>query len=629
MKSLGFMRGGRRLGGTNHASRWVMYFRNLILIGLIWFAYHSAFRSIGQGWTNLDLTKVDEHHHEHIHDTPLSSMRLTGLSSGPAKELIDVIKEVTRLANGGTEPAPMTEKERKEWNLANPCRSRLGLKSMYARRKYAADVDDNLSWDIVLQEYANLHRTCRQRVGNVKEYFLSRNSSIAGCKFALADYSEAGGLGNKILAVTNTVLYSVLTQRIVLVPAATLVPALMCEPFPGSSWVLEAGDGADSSFPVPPWNAANIGEWAYHEAVYHELDNAKPSMGTNSRSTPPSTVYSSAMKSYQYQPDSRFFCDTEQESFTGVTWLYFTGCLYIIPRFFALPSLRPTLEALFPDRLILTHLVRTIMLPEDIVWERTLESFKSHLEKADRRIGVQIRYRRNFDEYQLMNKIINDRVMKCALDNGVLPSALLDGNATDTELSDDGKVVKLFIASLFTGFSNMLSETYLQHPKSTGEDVRVVQLSSETTQKYGLEIDRQSLVEIMMLSFSDDIFVTPLSTFGGLAQAYGVLVPWIIDYRYGNQFGPCGRGQTVDLCYQEAHFSYSCQYDIDVNGKVISEVVPYIRNCLAVDSQPNIPTGFQLITTTPRKSGKRRSQTANPVSQASIVFMEVHCTAVG
>src|SRR5438045_2438246 len=138
-----------------------------------------------------------------------------------------------------------------------------------------------------------------------------------------------------------------------------------------------------------------------------------------------------------------------------------------------------------------------------------------------------------------------------------------------------------------------LSETYLRYTTSDG--VQVVQVSHEFKQKFGDEIYQNALAEIITLSLSDYLFAAPLSTFSGVAQAYGGLVSWFIDFR-GNfsGSGPCTRAQTVDVCFQlPRDYNIKCSFDPQRHDKPISEVFPEIQPCLDVDIK-----GLQLITKT-------------------------------
>ncbi|KAL2622139.1 hypothetical protein R1flu_002344 [Riccia fluitans] len=525
------------------------------------------------------------------------------LARRPAvEELISKLRDASQSASGGEYSLiDLPGLERERWIRDNPCKCRTELKTMYKRRRWTTDMeeDDGL-WDAVLEEYSKLHRICLRRIGrpNLRRFFENKKT-IKGCKFAIADYSTGGGLGNKILTITNTILYAIVTQRVVLVPTSTLLPELMCEPFVGSSWLLDSNE-----FPIPPWNSTIQFRpiWKYHHEVYEELDRTLGASAENFKKYPPvSTIYASTMEESQYQPDSRFFCDVEQENFKTVPWLYFTGCLYSIPKLFAIPGFRVTLEELFPSRRVLTRVLRSVMLPNDFVWDRIVAADAKHLKNADRRVGLQIRYRENTVEFNEKNSLVNQRILKCGSENNFLP-ALADRNATlqsheEERAADPSKFeLKVFVASLFSGFVDFANESYVSHPKMNGEEVTLVQLSHERTQLYGLDVDRQLLVEVFMLSFSDNLVVTPRSTFGGLAQAYGNLVPWFVEFRNDEpgaiERAPCQRAQTVDVCYQEADQVYSCPYDPSVDQKRIYDVVPYIQKCLGIDALD----GLQLIT---------------------------------
>lgn len=48
------------------------------------------------------------------------------------------------------------------------------------------------------------------------------------------------GLGNRLLAVVSVFLYSLLTNRTLLMPADGLMPSFLCEPFASTSWLMPA-----------------------------------------------------------------------------------------------------------------------------------------------------------------------------------------------------------------------------------------------------------------------------------------------------------------------------------------------------------------------------------------------------
>lgn len=255
---------------------------------------------------------------------------------------------------------------------------------------------------------------------------------------------------------------------------------------------------------------------------------------------------------------------------TSVPWLYFTSCIVFMPKLFTIPAFRPVLEDLFPDRMATTHMIRSVMHPADRVWTRVRDVEAKYLRHAGRRLGVQIRYRDLDPQFQALHTVVNNRVLQCATkQNMILP----DHNTT------------IFVTSLFPDLRDFLSKLY---PTS-----QIFQLSQGMVQKFGLEEDVQAFSEVMCLSFSDDLFVTPLSTFGSMAQAYGALRPYFLEFRNSTLLPPCERGASVDPCHQDAQMAYVCPLDRDVDGKVITELVGAIRACPVIDT----PRGVQLVTT--------------------------------
>ncbi|BBN16562.1 xyloglucan fucosyltransferase [Marchantia polymorpha subsp. ruderalis] len=512
-------------------------------------------------------------------------------------KLVSAIKEATRVAAGGKEPS-FSDDERDAWHAENPCRSRRELLPKYARRKHVQDVARNRQWDVVLREYSKLHRTCLRTSGNLTHYFMTKSTSN-GCKFLIADVMGGSGLGNKILVVLSNILYAILTQRVVLVPTDTLLPFVFCEPFEGSSWRVD-----NDSIPFPP--LSHPSHWQPPQEFYDEFDRSmRDSAGQAATGSRP---YASAVTSLglrkpwilddQWHPRDRFFCNQEQERYRDIPWLYMTGCLYTLPNLFAVGSFRPTLEALFPDRMALTHLLRTVMLPGDTVWDRSIRIDDAYLAHADRRVGIQVRYKDGTPHYRKMNELYNARITECARANGILPDVdvSVDERTDDSHVAQAARpkrsVVAVFIACLYTGLHDHLTRLYLRHPSAGGESVALVQVTHEDRQEFGVEVDRQALAEVMCLSFSDDLFVTPISTYGGVAQAYGALNPWFLEIR-PNVDKPCTRGVSVDICYQGGLEKYVCPYDAKVNGQPISHVVPYLKRCIPEDYARG---GVQLIT---------------------------------
>ncbi|KAG0604240.1 hypothetical protein M758_10G155900 [Ceratodon purpureus] len=487
----------------------------------------------------------------------------------PVRKLIGALRREVLKVKRNTGIYPDTDFDLKKWKEENPCISRTELPSYYSRLSSSPNrkdlgISESRQWETVLFEYARLHRACIRAAGNITEYFYSRNTTT-GCKFFIAEAKN--GLGNKLFIMAPSVLYAILTQRVILIPESTGVPDLMCEPFPGSSWRLSIDI---QNRDVPIWNQT--------KEFMDNVDRAK----REHESTLP--IYASRVDD-DWLPVARFFCDVEQSYFRQVPWLTVHGCLYFLPKLFAIPSHQITLEALFPDPSVaITHILRTTFLPRDETWDKVKGAEylfnSSHLTRVQ--VGIQARY---FNSSEAKHKVINANVEGCLVENNLLEQAVpverssLVGHHETT----------IFIASLTSDLQEHLQGFYERNPESQYTKISFQQLSSEKEQRSGIEVYQQVLVEILWLSFSHTLLVSPASTFGGLGQAYGALTSWFIEMR-DDVMVPCQRGQTSDGCFQTPHHSYSCPYETVRNGKPIFDFVPYIKSCREIDAG-----GLQLI----------------------------------
>jgi len=225
------------------------------------------------------------------------------------------------------------------------------------------------------------------------------------------------------------------------------------------------------------------------------------------------------------------------------------------------------------------------MHPTDSVWTRVKSVDRMYLEHADRRAGVQIRYRDVIPQFQKIHDRVNAKVLECGWSHGILP---LVSNAT----AKSSLARTVFVTSLFPDLRDLLSDLYHRNPPPSGDVVGVYQLSHGEVQRFGLEEDVQALSEVMCLSFSDDLVVTPISTFGEMAQAYGALKPYYLEYREDSSLPPCERSFSTEPCHQDPAANYTCPHDASLDGKVITDVVSAIRACPVIDT----PRGMQLVT---------------------------------
>lgn len=341
--------------------------------------------------------------------------------------------------------------------------------------------------------------------------------------------------------------------------------------------------------------------WSSLEEFYNRVDNPEMKAGVLIK-----PIYASSnTEDWDAQPEPRFFCDTEQAHYTQVQWINFRNNLYFVPKLFGVPGFRPVLEDLFPDRKVLTHVMRSVMLPCDPVWGRVRQVHDAHFRSADRRVGIQVRYFHGQPDFDLLHASTEDHIEECLVTHGLLPD--LNSNKTFTSPQTEAnsslaplKVTTIFVTSLYQSLKTRLTKKYIRSSLETGDAIGVIQLTHENKQDFGVEIDRQALTEILCLSLSDHLILTPQSTFGALAQGYGALVPLFIDLRI-EAVSPCVRAQTAETCYQiPASKNYTCPHDVNLNGKLFSDVVPYISDCHLVED-PFVKVngaglGMQLIT---------------------------------
>jgi xyloglucan fucosyltransferase len=521
-----------------------------------------------------------------------------------AEKLLMKLRETIRLAAHSADEYNISAAESKAWHEKNPCDSRQELPAMYAARKRVEDIAPNPLWAQIFHEYSNLHRVCLKRVTDLTDTFYNKaNVTIPGCKFAIADGQF--GLGNKLLVTVSSLLYAILTQRVLLMHHYMTLKSVLCEPFVGSSWIIP-----DDNFPLPlewdrkTWTDPHVFVQKVKDSLNENGHTASLSdefVAESAEKKPPlldSVIVTGIWSGMPWMPQKWFYCKTEQKYLSEIPWLYLSGCIYTIPELFDSPAFGTTLQSLFPDGVVATRLLRSALLPSTSVWGRFKHLNHLYFQNADRRVGIQLRL---FDGTQdSVHQKINDRVMSCVLNNKILP----DVNWTDNDFTStrtgasaavrteaSAPVTVVYIASLYTELKNHMSELYLKQPTVTGEAVSLVQITNRQWQASGEEEDRQALVEILLLSVSDMVLVTPVSTFGGMAHVYGGLVPWFIRSFDDDWAAPCEQGQTTDTCEQTGSLGYQCPND----PSIPLPSTGVLAKCLKIDLGKRIDSGFQIL----------------------------------
>ncbi|BBN08245.1 xyloglucan fucosyltransferase [Marchantia polymorpha subsp. ruderalis] len=484
-------------------------------------------------------------------DYPLKNLDLA--LDPEVHQLLDMLKNASREAPPSK---GYTRLDRALWDSENSCKSRVELPERYERRKHVENIEAPMGFKILMEQYEKLHRNCIRGSGNLTSLFFRHQSGDDddgnGCKFLVA---EAGnGLGNRVLWMVSTLLYAVLAGRVILIDPRSLIPSLMCEPFSGSSWV------APSEFPFADLRPDL---WVSPDEFVAGIDAAAAKNGSNI--TLPS--FKAVRGDDSWGPTSRFYCPMEQHLYSRVKWVTLGGCLYFLPELFAIPTFKLALEATFKNRVPLTHLLRSAMLPRDSVWNKVKDVLDGPFTQADELIGVHVRYRGGYVQYQNLNAHVNHKVHQCLLAGGLLRPG-------HHPLTFTNSSTLIFISSLYPGLHDELVKLY---PRGNEDRVNILQLSSEGEQYSGLQIDEGALVEILSLSLCDAVLISPMSTYSTLAHAYGGMTPWIINFQ--DDQGPCTRAQALDGCYQGAGVFYVCPLDPAVDKQPIMKLVPSLKPC--------------------------------------------------
>ncbi|PAN04998.1 hypothetical protein PAHAL_1G108100 [Panicum hallii] len=391
-----------------------------------------------------------------------------------------------------------------------------------------------------------------------------------GCRYLV--YISYRGLGNRILAITSSFLYAVLTERVLLVDGGKDAADLFCEPFPGTTWLL----------PLPGWFSSSplrrlqgyLGGSKESLGNMLQSDAVTVSAGGNvswSAPRPPPYLYLHLSGGYGFH-DKLFFCGAHQRLLGEVPWLFMWTDNYVVPGLFLTPPFTGELEAMFPEKdAVFYHLGRYLFHPTNAVWHAVTRYYRSNLASAAQRVGVQIRV---FQKKQ-PPQVVLEQVLSCVRGEKLLPETTA-ANGTSSHA--------VLVTSLSSWYYERIRDEF-------GGRVAggVHQPSHEGRQRWGdAAHDMRALSEIYLLSMCDVLVTSGYSTFGYVAQGLAGLRPWVMarapmwadDWREGldPQEPPCRRAASVEPCFHSPS-AYDCAAGRDVD---LDKVTPYIRRCVDV-----------------------------------------------
>ncbi|XP_042496252.1 galactoside 2-alpha-L-fucosyltransferase-like isoform X2 [Macadamia integrifolia] len=414
-----------------------------------------------------------------------------------------------------------------------------------------------------LRKYEALHKRCGPYTAPFDKALeqLKSGHKIENEECNYLVWVSFSGLGNRILSLASAFLYALLTNRVLLVDRGTDMVDLFCEPFPDTSWLLPV------DFPVNMFDS--FGQNSPH--CYGNM--LKNNMITNSTESLPPFLYLHLVHDYG-DHDKLFFCDQDQTLLHKVPWLFMKTDNYFVPSLFLVPSFEQELRNLFPEKeTVFHHLGRYLFHPSNPVWGLITRYYHAYLEKADERIGIQIRV---FDIGTGPFQHVLDQILACSLKENVLPDANVRESIVQPSGNKRSKAV--LITSLNAGYFEKIRNMYWEYPSVTGEVIAVYQPSSEGYQQTEKKMhNRKAWAEMYLLSLTDVLVTSSWSTFGYVAQGLGGLKPWIL-YKPENRTAPdppCRRAMSMEPCFHAPPF-YDCKAKTGVDTGAL---VPHVTHC--------------------------------------------------
>ncbi|XP_058734359.1 galactoside 2-alpha-L-fucosyltransferase-like [Vicia villosa] len=414
-----------------------------------------------------------------------------------------------------------------------------------------------------LRKYEEIHRKCGP---NSKAYHKSMKKILDSkriksghvmCKYLI--WTPANGLGNQMISMAATFLYSLLTDRVMLVRFGKDKQGLFCEPFLNSTWLLPENS--------PFWSVNHVE--TYESLIEKEKANS------NSKLDFPSALFLNLQ--YQENYHEKFFhCDDKQALLIKAPLLILQSDQYYVPSLFMTPLFNKELEKMFVKKdTVFHHLGRYLFHPSNSAWRLITNFYHEHLAKADEKIGLQIRvFRPNTTPQQaIMNLVLN-----CTLENKLLPKVLYTNNSASSSGINKMITKAVLVTSLYPEYGENLKMMYMNKSTVTGEIIEVYQPSGEEEQKFNDNThNMKALVDMYLLSLSDVLVTTSLSTFGYVAQGFGNLKPWLLYRIVSNEthYPACEREFSMEPCYHypPKHFC---------SGKPIHDFASsfiYMRQC--------------------------------------------------
>jgi xyloglucan fucosyltransferase len=490
-------------------------------------------------------------------------------------------------------------------------RDRRSCRSRYEQHCFwnAGDYSPSLEFQKALRNYEAQHRRCING-HNMTAIFLQEEEMPEGCQYVL--WKEWDGTGNQLISLVSAFVYALLTNRTLLITRDANLHKLMCEPFPGTSWLVP------TDFPKIEEKHKTDRSGVFYKSITGTTKgngSIEAKDGVEGEIIKLPHYLQIRIYHYQTKDDLRFFCPTEDKIHSHIPWIIFWSNNYSAPGLYLLPHFKKVLNLLFPDRALFLHVARYLFSPTNDIWSRITRIYDSYLASAEQRIGMQVRYWTRRYEPQL-----STHLLMCAIESGVLPNLVKDeGVVSSMNIMDevaprklmfnqqDGKdmhihhnmtitnnqqtnfsrPIVVLLTSLHREYVDTLLESYIQYPNVLNKRIMVISPSHEGKQKTGhLHHMKKVIADMWLLSFMDEILSSPKSTFGYIGHGLAGITPIVFrDWDPKNHKLPknnfCGRTNMPGPCFIDNPENMDCPLDPpSVKIGDLNFEVPELRHCL-------------------------------------------------
>ncbi|CAI5512482.1 unnamed protein product [Closterium sp. Naga37s-1] len=262
---------------------------------------------------------------------------------------------------------------------------------------------------------------------------------------------------------------------------------------------------------------------------------------------------------------------------------------------FLLAPLQARLHKWFPDGRVFLHMARATLQPANYLWQRITRVFHAHLKHHNRRVGIQVRtfYRRDTDT--------NPRILECAVNvSGYLPRLFSSDQWDALTANPDSRMqailrnpyprsVGVLLTSLSQHHMDYLHEAFSTHETVDGTVVALHSEGHEGLERAKLRQHEKAFLEMWLLSFSDQLLVSDMSSFGYIASGLSGLNPYSLNigFRtaenlnwYINRRPVCARSSS-EPCFLTPPEFLKCDGS-DVKKEPL-ELSTRIRKCLNIN----------------------------------------------